>query len=191
MGWKVNLVLSVEKKSGGIIVTIEEELGDLALGLRQRLGVDQVHCRMKCMACCFFCMVCSVIVVTAVLTHAGSPMMLCGQFMVLCGMAVQVIRTGFMGIFVFFVVGLWCHGNFLVGLIRTNAIYRCNGGVSCVLSDLSCWRGLSMGCGIPSSRSWLGGICVCAALSGGCGRSTGEGLDCLCGLCPGAGSTGR
>jgi hypothetical protein len=103
MGWKVDLVLTIEKKPDRIVVKIEEKLGDLALGLWQRLGVDQVHGRMKGMAYGFFGMVDGVIVMAAVMAHSGHPVMLCGQLMVLCGMPVQVLRAWFVWPFVPFV----------------------------------------------------------------------------------------
>jgi hypothetical protein len=49
MGWEVNLVLVIEQEPRRIVVEIEEELGDITLGFRQRLWSDQVHCRMECM----------------------------------------------------------------------------------------------------------------------------------------------
>jgi hypothetical protein len=100
----VDLVLAIEKKSGRIVAEIEEVLGDIALSLWQRLRVDQVHCRMKCMACCFSGVVYGIIVVTAVRAHSSSPMMLCGQFMVLCGMPVQVLRAWYVRQLVLFVL---------------------------------------------------------------------------------------
>jgi hypothetical protein len=75
---KVDLVLTVEKKAGRIVVEIEEKVGDLALGLHQRTGFDQVHSRMKRMACCFSGMVRGVIAMAAVGAHSGNPVMLRG-----------------------------------------------------------------------------------------------------------------
>jgi hypothetical protein len=102
---KVDLMLTVEKKPRRIVVKIEKKLGDLAIGLWQRLGVDQVHGCMKRIACCFFGVVDGIIVMAAVGAHSGNPVMLCGQFMVLCGMAVQVFRTEFVGPLVLLGVG--------------------------------------------------------------------------------------
>jgi hypothetical protein len=50
-------------------------------------------------------MVRGVLVVAAVMAHSGDPVVLCGQFMVLCGVPVQVLGTGFMMTFVFCAVG--------------------------------------------------------------------------------------
>jgi hypothetical protein len=61
-------------------------------------------------------MVCGVIVVAAVTTHSGSPVMLCGQFIVFCGVPVQVFKARFVWSFVLFVVGYGFHENFLLGL---------------------------------------------------------------------------
>jgi hypothetical protein len=100
----VNLVLTIEKKPGRVVVEIEEEFGDLALGLWQRLGVDQMHCCMKFMAFCFFGVVYGIVVVTAIRAHSSSPVMLRCQFMVFCSMSVQVLWTWYVRPLVLFVL---------------------------------------------------------------------------------------
>jgi hypothetical protein len=59
---------------------------------------------MKGMAGCFFGMVRGIIVMAAVIAHSGGTVVLCGQFMVLCGMSVQVLRARFVQPIVLIVV---------------------------------------------------------------------------------------